>query len=273
MLISKLENGNFIDRIQHKVCPHHSLLRESSRLSRWILIGQYNFIIFSWLANMIEFLSSDWSIGQILSSDWLIFSGSCSKDRREQMQLLCESAWPQSVSWSWSLWIPRQYWGSGQWDWVWSWWLWTEGCGSCASDKFQTPLVDVWIRGNEAPEHVDMFSKNTIPKRSSLVDDDDDVEDDDAPELYIGIHKKQLYIQESIMMHRGTDDAIRDLTEVGLRCPCPGCSSGSHTWCRQAGLRTMTNHEASGDKVIILSSDWSIVVTLSLSSDWSTYIY
>ena len=111
----------------------------------------------------------------------------------------------------------------------------------------------------------------TCPPRtqSSLVDDDDD----DVAELYIGIHKKQLYIQESIMMHRGTDDAIRDLTEVGLRCPCPGCSSGSHTWCRQAGLRTMTNHGASGDKVIILSSDWSIVVTWSLSSDWSTYIY
>lgn len=66
--------------------------------------------------------------------------------------------------------------------------------------------MDVWIRGNEAPEHVDMFSKNTIPKRSSLVDDDDD----NVPDLYIGIHKKHLYIQESTMMHRSTDDAIRD---------------------------------------------------------------
>ena len=76
--------------------------------------------------------------------------------------------------------------------------------------KFQTPLVDVWrIRGNSI-EHVDMFSKNTVPKRSVLVDDDDDVSDDDAPELYIGIHNKQLYIQESIMMHRNTDDAIKD---------------------------------------------------------------
>ena len=48
----------------------------------------------------------------------------------------------------------------------------------------------------------------TCPPRtqSSLVDDDDD----DVAELYIGIHKKQLYIQESIMMHRSTDDAIRD---------------------------------------------------------------
>ena len=51
-------------------------------------------------------------------------------------------------------------------------------------------------------------SMQTCPPRtqSSLVDDDDD----DVAELYIGIHKKQLYIQESIMMHRGTDDAIRD---------------------------------------------------------------
>ena len=92
----------------------------------------------------------------------------------------------------------------------------------CASDsskteeilwrrKFQTPLVDVWrIRGNEPLEHLDMFSKNTVPKRSSLVDDDDDVGDDDSPELYIGIHKKQLYIQESILMHKSTDEAIRD---------------------------------------------------------------
>ena len=115
----------------------------------------------------------------------------------------------------------------------------------CASDKdrteeilwrrkFQTPLVDVWrIRGNEAPEHVDMFSKNTVPKRSSLVDDDDDVEDDDAPELYIGIHKKQLYIQESIMMHRSTDDAIRDY---------------------------MLNPDHGGTEVSILNSDWLIQI-------------
>ena len=76
--------------------------------------------------------------------------------------------------------------------------------------KFQTPLVDVWrIRGNNI-EHVDMFSKNTVPKRSVLVDDDDDISDDDAPELYIGIHNKQLYIQESILMHRNTEDAIKD---------------------------------------------------------------
>ena len=76
--------------------------------------------------------------------------------------------------------------------------------------KFQTPLVDVWrIRGNDI-EHVDMFSKNTVPKRSVLVDDDDDLSDDDAPELYIGVHNKQLYIQESILMHRHTEDAIKD---------------------------------------------------------------
>ena len=91
----------------------------------------------------------------------------------------------------------------------------------CASDKeqteeiiwrrkFQSPLVDVWrIRGGSL-EHIDMFSKNTVPKKSVLLDDDDDVEDDDSPELYIGIHKKQLYIQESILMHKSTDDAIRD---------------------------------------------------------------
>lgn len=69
---------------------------------------------------------------------------------------------------------------------------------------------------------MDMFSKNTVPKKSILVDDDDDVEDDDAPELYIGIHKKQLYIQESILMHKNTDDAIMDymlnpdVTELSL---------------------------------------------------------
>ena len=91
----------------------------------------------------------------------------------------------------------------------------------CASDKekaeeiiwrrkFQSPLVDVWRIRGESLEHMDMFSKNTVPKKSILVDDDDDVEDDDAPELYIGIHKKQLYIQESILMHKNTDDAIRD---------------------------------------------------------------
>jgi len=76
--------------------------------------------------------------------------------------------------------------------------------------KFQTPLVDVWRIKGDSLEHVNMFSKNTVPKRSSLVDDDDDVEDDENPELYIGIHKKQLYIQESILMHRSAEDAIKD---------------------------------------------------------------
>ena len=89
--------------------------------------------------------------------------------------------------------------------------------------KFQTPLVDVWRIRGDTMEHIDMFSKNTVPKRSSLVDDDDDVEDDDSPELYIGIHKKQLYIQESILMHQSTEDAIRDY----MLSPDPGTSSVS----------------------------------------------
>eukprot|EP00092_Neocalanus_flemingeri_P023955 GFUD01025986.1.p1 GENE.GFUD01025986.1~~GFUD01025986.1.p1 ORF type:complete len:1103 (+),score=344.15 GFUD01025986.1:320-3310(+) len=76
--------------------------------------------------------------------------------------------------------------------------------------KFQTPLVDVWKIIDDSMEHVDLFSKNTVPKRSTLVDDDDDPDDDDSPELYIGIHKKQLYIQESILMHKQTDEGIRD---------------------------------------------------------------
>ena len=29
-------------------------------------------------------------------------------------------------------------------------------------------------------------------------------------DIYIGIHKKQLYIQESILMHRSAEDAIKD---------------------------------------------------------------
>ena len=89
--------------------------------------------------------------------------------------------------------------------------------------KFLTPLVDVWRIRGDTMELIDIFSKNTVPKRSSLVDDDDDAEDDDSPELYIDIHKKQLYIQESILMHQCTEDTIRDY----MQSPDPGTSSVS----------------------------------------------
>ena len=89
--------------------------------------------------------------------------------------------------------------------------------------KFLTPLVDVLRIRGDTMELIDIFSKNTVPKRSSLVDDDDDAEDDDSPELYIDIHKKQLYIQESILMHQCTEDTIRDY----MQSPDPGTSSVS----------------------------------------------
>ena len=76
--------------------------------------------------------------------------------------------------------------------------------------KFQTPLVDVWKVNGDTLEHVDLFSKNTIPSRSALVDDDDDPDDDESPQLYIGVHKNQLYIQESILMHKQTEEGIKD---------------------------------------------------------------
>jgi len=79
--------------------------------------------------------------------------------------------------------------------------------------KFQTPLVDVWKISGDTLEHVDLFSKNTVPKRSILVDDDDDPDDDESPELYIGIHQRQMYIQESILMQRQTGEGITDLIQ------------------------------------------------------------
>ena len=57
---------------------------------------------------------------------------------------------------------------------------------------------------------VNLFSKNHIPKRNVLLDDDDDVGDDENPSLYIGKHNNQLYIQESVQISRDTDSALHE---------------------------------------------------------------
>jgi len=75
--------------------------------------------------------------------------------------------------------------------------------------KFETPIVDAWkIRAGKIHK-VDLFSRNSVPRRESLLDDDDDP-DDDPPQLYIGRHDNQLYIQESILMHMETEKGLKD---------------------------------------------------------------
>ena len=81
--------------------------------------------------------------------------------------------------------------------------------------KFPVPLVDVWRVAGGKLTRVDLFSRNTVPRRSALLDDDDDTQDDDNPELYVGVHRGQLYIQESILMHKQTEDAVRGWVEAG----------------------------------------------------------
>ena len=55
---------------------------------------------------------------------------------------------------------------------------------------------------------VDLFSRNSVPRRETLLDDDDDPDDDEPPQLYIGRHENQLYIQESILMQMQTEETL-----------------------------------------------------------------
>ena len=57
---------------------------------------------------------------------------------------------------------------------------------------------------------VDLFSRNSVPRKESLLDDDDDPDDDEPPQLYIGRHENQLYIQESILMQMQTEEGLRE---------------------------------------------------------------
>lgn len=75
--------------------------------------------------------------------------------------------------------------------------------------KFQSPIVDAWRISGGKIVQVDLFSHNLVPRRESLLDDDDDP-DDDPPQLYIGRHENQLYIQESILMHVENEQTMRE---------------------------------------------------------------
>lgn len=77
--------------------------------------------------------------------------------------------------------------------------------------KFQSPIVDVWEINGRDISQLDLFSKNNVKKRESpLLDDDDDPENDESPHLYIGLHNKQLYIQENILMAKEAEQGIHD---------------------------------------------------------------
>ena len=43
-----------------------------------------------------------------------------------------------------------------------------------------------------------------------MLDDDDDPDDDEPPQLYIGRHENQLYIQESILMQMQTEEGLKE---------------------------------------------------------------
>jgi len=93
-------------------------------------------------------------------------------------------------------------------------------CATTATDdnlikwkrKFITPIVDVWKLKNGKLVKVNLFSKNHIPKRNVLLDDDDDISDDENPSLYIGKHNNQLYIQESVNIRREADSVLNEYT-------------------------------------------------------------
>ncbi|XP_075221810.1 pancreatic eIF-2alpha kinase isoform X2 [Lycorma delicatula] len=74
--------------------------------------------------------------------------------------------------------------------------------------KFESPVVNAWRLDKGQLELVDLFGGKTpaLPYSPPEGDDDNEYDDDyddimpDSPALYVGMHKKQLYIQESVTM-------------------------------------------------------------------------